>query len=363
MTPLEVDDLHYSSMEQTEEMTFYVPGGYHPIVVGDILGPSFAENREQGYRIMHKLGWGAYSTVWLAQKTDSSQAFVAVKVAMAGDDIDITREAAMLAKAQTNDGKPPHVLTLLDHFTLRGPNGIHSVLVTDIVVPMFSLISRNRDPLWGKTVIHGLTKALASLHATGIIHGGALSLFFVKYVAYPPLDLHIGNFGFAFPQIADQDPDDVMVDLGQHEVIIVLPVSAANQTPSLPVYVLSPCNLAKYYEKVAGKDLPQTKIFDFGSSELHFVPHSHILTTPLTAHEAGTLPPRFQCMARACAPELVFARIVLKIDNPAVEPPADVWALGCAVCYVPFSFLPMLNHDIRSTKFLLLMINYSNGLT
>jgi len=33
---LKADDLHYYEMEQTEAMTLYFPGGYHPIVVGDI---------------------------------------------------------------------------------------------------------------------------------------------------------------------------------------------------------------------------------------------------------------------------------------------------------------------------------------
>ena len=53
------DDFHFSEIHQTEPMTLYLPGGYHPIVVGDILGPS----SEPQYRIVHKLGWGAYSTV------------------------------------------------------------------------------------------------------------------------------------------------------------------------------------------------------------------------------------------------------------------------------------------------------------
>ena len=81
-------------------MTHYVPSGCHPIVVGDVIGPC----SERQYRIVHKLGWGAFSTVWLAQKRDSSQSFVVVKVSMAEDGIDLTREAAMLAKAQTDDG-------------------------------------------------------------------------------------------------------------------------------------------------------------------------------------------------------------------------------------------------------------------
>ena len=177
----------------------------------------------------------------------------------------------MLEKAQIKDGNPPHVLTLLDSFTLKGPNGTYSVLVTDIVISMSSLLSRNRarGQSWHKNAAHGLTQTLASLHATGIVHGGAPSLAFIRdAVSHSPLDLHIGNFGFAFPQIAGQGLYEDMLALDDHE--IVLPICAAYQTPSLPAYVLPPCKLAKYYDEIAGKDLPQTKIFDFGNGESYF---------------------------------------------------------------------------------------------
>ena len=159
-------------------------------------------------------------------------------------------------------------------FTLRGPNGTHVVLVTDIVVCVSSMLyldNRNRGPFWNKNAAHGLTQALVSLHATGIVHGGALSLSFCKGYRSPTLDLNIGNFSFAFSQIADQDPSDVIQDLaGDHDMIVVLPISVVHQTPSLPAYVLTPCDLAKYYDKIAGKDVPQTKIIDFGSGEPYF---------------------------------------------------------------------------------------------
>ena len=132
---------------------------------------------------------------------------------------------------------------------------------------------------FGAKMPHMALQALASLHATGIVHGGALSLSFIKDTVDSALDLHTGNFGFAFPQIADQDPHRVIQDVGQHDMIIVLPTSTAQQTSSLPAYVLVPCNLAKYYDQIAGKDLPQTKIFDFGNGEPHFY-----LLTPQLAH-------------------------------------------------------------------------------
>ena len=92
-----------------------------------------------------------------------------------------------------------------------------------------------------------------SLHATGIVHGGALSLPFIKDTAHLLLDLNIGNFDFASPQIADQDPSDVIQDLEDHDMIIALPISVAHQTPSLP-NVLTQCDLAKYYDKMMIED-------------------------------------------------------------------------------------------------------------
>lgn len=43
-----------------EEMSKYCPGGLHPVCLGD----TFKDGR---YKIRHKLGWGGYSTVWLAK--------------------------------------------------------------------------------------------------------------------------------------------------------------------------------------------------------------------------------------------------------------------------------------------------------
>lgn len=37
----------------------YRPGGYHPVVLGDVF--------ERQYKVIRKLGEGSYSTVWLAR--------------------------------------------------------------------------------------------------------------------------------------------------------------------------------------------------------------------------------------------------------------------------------------------------------
>jgi len=42
-----------------EPLLGYKPGGYHPVNLGD----NFKDGR---YQVHHKLGWGKYSTTWLA---------------------------------------------------------------------------------------------------------------------------------------------------------------------------------------------------------------------------------------------------------------------------------------------------------
>ncbi len=45
-----------------EDLSRYRPGGYHPVTLGD----TFNDGR---YKVYHKLGWGGYSTAWLAHDT------------------------------------------------------------------------------------------------------------------------------------------------------------------------------------------------------------------------------------------------------------------------------------------------------
>ena len=46
--------------EEEEDLEDYRPGGYHPVRIGD----DFNDGR---YTIVRKLGWGHFSTVWLAR--------------------------------------------------------------------------------------------------------------------------------------------------------------------------------------------------------------------------------------------------------------------------------------------------------
>ena len=55
-----INALDYAIGVPAEELSKYSPGGYHPIRLNDIL-------HDGRYQILHKLGFGSFSTVWLAR--------------------------------------------------------------------------------------------------------------------------------------------------------------------------------------------------------------------------------------------------------------------------------------------------------
>jgi serine/threonine-protein kinase SRPK3 len=63
MDPLSPRDFCFAGPD-LEGPDRYQPGGYHPIYLGDVYC--------QRYRVIHKLGFGTYSTVWLARDLKST---------------------------------------------------------------------------------------------------------------------------------------------------------------------------------------------------------------------------------------------------------------------------------------------------
>ncbi|KAK4393911.1 Serine/threonine-protein kinase SRPK [Sesamum angolense] len=128
------------SEEEDEGMDSYRKGGYHAVRVGD----SFAAGR---YIAQQKLGWGQFSTVWLAYDTQSSK-YVALK---------IQKSAPQFAQAALHeieilcaiaDGDPSNeksVVRLVDHFKHVGPNGQHLCMVLEFLGDsLLRLIKYNR---------------------------------------------------------------------------------------------------------------------------------------------------------------------------------------------------------------------------
>ncbi|KAJ4977995.1 hypothetical protein NE237_008775 [Protea cynaroides] len=110
-----------SEDEGTED---YRRGGYHAVRIGD----TFKAGR---YVVQSKLGWGHFSTVWLAWDSHSSR-YVALKVQKSAqhyteaamDEITILKQ---IAEGDPDDNKC--VVKLLDSFKHSGPNGQHVCMV------------------------------------------------------------------------------------------------------------------------------------------------------------------------------------------------------------------------------------------
>ncbi|KAL7614409.1 hypothetical protein Lser_V15G07090 [Lactuca serriola] len=117
-----------SASEEDEDMDCYRKGGYHAVRVGD----SFAGGR---FIAQRKLGWGQFSTVWLAYDTQTSK-FVALKLQKSAPEFvqAAVHEIEVLSTITENDPQNEKcVVQLVDHFKHRGPNGQHLCMVLEFL--------------------------------------------------------------------------------------------------------------------------------------------------------------------------------------------------------------------------------------
>ncbi|KAG2021327.1 CMGC/SRPK protein kinase [Coprinopsis cinerea AmutBmut pab1-1] len=147
--------------EDEEDWEDYVKGGYHPVKIGD----EFSDGR---YVVVRKLGWGHFSTVWLARDTKMNR-HVALKIVKSAprytetalDEIKllqrlITSSTPPVAPTPENPNPPPspshthpgksHVIQFLDHFRHKGPNGTHVCMVFEVLGEnLLGLIKRHQS--------------------------------------------------------------------------------------------------------------------------------------------------------------------------------------------------------------------------
>ncbi|KAF8819204.1 putative cell-cycle-associated protein kinase SRPK, partial [Cardiosporidium cionae] len=128
----------------------YREGGYHPVRVGEIY--------RKRYRIEGKLGWGHFSTVWLATDLLTTPlSYVAIKFQKSAENYYLAAvdEISLLKCARNNWKSRSHldslsfykkvlgssfterlgVVGLSDHFIHQGPNGRHICLIFEVMGP------------------------------------------------------------------------------------------------------------------------------------------------------------------------------------------------------------------------------------
>ena len=115
---------------EEEDSEDYCKGGYHPVSVGE----TYKDGR---YVVIRKLGWGHFSTVWLSKDSTNGR-HVALKVVRSAAHYTETAidEIKLLNKiVQANPDHPGrrHVVSLLDSFEHKGPNGVHVCMVFEVL--------------------------------------------------------------------------------------------------------------------------------------------------------------------------------------------------------------------------------------
>lgn len=169
-------DSDYSSCDEKNEesLTDYKPGGYHPAFKGETY-------KDSRYILMRKLGWGHFSTVWLA-KDMKTHSHVAIKIVRSDkiyteaalDEVKLLEKLRQESIDRSEGSK--HILNLLDNFFHKGPNGKHVVMVFEVLGENLLALIRKYEhrgiPLvYVKQISKQLLLGLDYMHRKcGIIH-------------------------------------------------------------------------------------------------------------------------------------------------------------------------------------------------
>uniref|UniRef100_A0A093VIB6 non-specific serine/threonine protein kinase n=1 Tax=Talaromyces marneffei PM1 TaxID=1077442 RepID=A0A093VIB6_TALMA len=277
-----MDDSMYVLPLDAEPLHRYTKGGYHPVVLGDTL-------KNGRYRILHKLGWGGYSTVWAA-RDQREDTYAAVKISVAKNESEQeNQEVHVMQTLAATQPRPQHVMRMIDDFDLMGPNGRHKCLVLDLVgpnVPEFVEPHFSDGRLPGnlaKRIANQALIGLDGLHQHKIGHG----------------DLHTRNLTFTMPHLKDLQENKFMEALGQPKIGYVQRTDEKPLEAGVPKYIVRPA----VFQSQSWLS-HEIKIIDFGES---FLP--------------GSIPQTLHTPLAVRAPENIF--------QDSFDYRVDLWSMGC----------------------------------
>ncbi|KAI0556270.1 kinase-like domain-containing protein [Xylaria curta] len=290
---MSTSDVEYQYIEDVEDLSVYQPGGYHPIQIDDCL-----HNR---YRIVHKLGYGTFSTAWLALDEQKSK-YVAVKVGTADAD---RGEADILSQLRKGvvasrrvEGVASMIPLALDRFDLEGPNGTHPCFVT---FPARCSLRDAREASGpglfqldvARSLAAQLTMAVSLVHSQDYAHG----------------DLHLGNLLLQLPSsLAKLSVEQLYAKFGAPEKEPVVRVDGKSIANGVPSHAIPPVWLGAASNEIP---LSEAKLLlnDFGtafrpSDKSRFESYTPLVIRPPEALFEPTTPLSFS---------------------------SDIWSLGCTI--------------------------------
>ncbi|WEW55298.1 hypothetical protein PRK78_000727 [Emydomyces testavorans] len=204
-------------------------------MIGDIL---------QGrYHIVDKLGFGGYSTLWLAQDSQRCQ-YVAVKVGVASSrphETQILRELSAPVPVSSTAVKPSITIgqelipVLLDEFECNLHKASYSRLFPIEVA---------------RAISAGLALAVAFIHSRGYIHG----------------DIHLRNILAKLPSSFDGlSVEQFYEKYGKPETVLISRCDGGTLPPNIPAQAVLPLNLGKAAWDFTLADA-QVLLSDFGEA-------------------------------------------------------------------------------------------------
>ncbi|EPS38452.1 hypothetical protein H072_7793 [Dactylellina haptotyla CBS 200.50] len=270
-----------------EDFEDYCKGGYHPVEVGE-------QFKDGKYTVIRKLGWGHFSTVWLSRDNETGR-HVALKVVRSAAHYTETAldEIKLLQKIVT--AKPEHpgrqfVVSLLDSFEHKGPNGTHVCMV-------FEVLGENLLGLIKKWNHRGIPMQLVKQITKQVLLG---------------LDYLHRECGIIH---TDLKPENVLIEIGDVESIVRLVEGDTAKVNGDKTKPERPSNRRRRRTLITGSQpLPSPVATTFGANPF-FVPksktHSHSsLSTYMDSSDSSThLDPESANKAREKTAELLTGAI------------------------------------------------------
>ncbi|KAK3949797.1 serine/threonine protein kinase [Pseudoneurospora amorphoporcata] len=335
-----------------EALNNYSPGGFHPVHLGDILGPLSDPSR---FRVLHKLGHGGFGTVWLCRDTKDGKP-KALKILSGHSSKNAAKECPDLKALQLLTGsvsheeglscsqaaqthktaqdllRNHHIALPSEHFWLPyRPNGSHLCLITPFLGPSLEGFATAYGHVTDlvKHVCFQLVEAMHFMHQKGLCHG----------------DFRPANILLCLKEDVDKMSDEELVEaLGGVEVAKLTrtpggntPTEGDNQEEKewpkeFPRYFVGQADMTNLIR--GGWCSPSVAVIDFGVSYPVNEPPSKGSGIPL-----GYAPPE----------EVIMGKDKHDKEETLIRlgPKSDIWSLGVTISELALDYLLLAesSHD------------------